>query len=146
MSAFFEPTPFATETHNSSIPQGRSSSRHTAESIVKYLRDYKNINVPDDFVIELLSAHLNVSAAPFTMHHSAVDGIISACTEWKQYLSDQTDFDRLVCYELISMARSHASVFSVHFTEKAGFRLLQTKPAPSYALIVYRDGEVNEVR
>ena len=146
MSAFFEPTPFATETHNSSIPQGRSSSRLTAESIVQYLQDYKNINVPDDFATKLLEVHYIVSCNPFTMKLSAIDAIISESKKWCRYLRNQEDFDQLVCYELISMARSHASVFSVHFTEKAGFRLLQTKPAPSYALIVYRDGEVKEVR
>lgn len=145
MSSFFEPTPFATETHNSSIPQRRSSSRLTAESIVKYLQDNKNINVPDDFETQLLQAHFNVSDAPFSMNWSAIDAIISEGKKWCRYLSNQEDFDQLVCYELISMARSHASVFSVHFTESAGLRLLGTKPAPSYALIVYRDGEVKEV-
>lgn len=144
MSAFFEPTPFATETHNSSIPQGSSSSRLTAELIVRYLGS-KNINVPDDFATKLLEVHYIVSGNPFTMNLSAIDAIISESQKWCRYLRNQEDFDPLVCYELISMARSHASVFSVHFTEKAGFRLLPTRPAPSYALIVYRDGEVKEV-
>lgn len=144
MSSFFEPAMFATEPHNPSIQQ-RKSSKLSAESIVRYIQEHHCINVPDDFVIELLSAHFNVSAAPFTMHHSAVDGIISACTEWKQYLSDQTDFDRLVCHELISMAKSHTSILSVYFIENAGFRLVETKPVPSYALIVDRDGEVREI-
>lgn len=126
--------------------QKRSKDKRAVLELLKYVNGVHCINVPDDFATQLLEAHFIVSESPFNMHEETVDGIIRACKKWRQYLSDQTDFDRLVCHELISMATSHAAVLSVYFTEKAGFNLVENKPVPSYAIIVNHNGDVSELR
>lgn len=149
MSAFFEPVMFATEAYDQPKPvKQQQSGLLSANEIVHYLEEHYSFkDVPDDLAHKLSAAHNFSYITPLRMSTAAIDGIVLACREWAKYLSNPKDFDRLVFHELVTMAKCHTSVLSSYFTESvAGFKLTESKPGLSYALIVDRVGNVKAVR
>ena len=113
--------------------------------LFEFLGENYSIKVPDGFPEHLMNAHSKCSEADFLIPARTVDALVSVCDEWKQYLSEQSDYLSLFCHELLSMVRTHVSVFSVYFLERAGFQLIN-KPVSSYALIVSQNGGIREMR
>lgn len=127
-------------------PEQRRRGTTSVNRFIQYIEEKHSINVPTGFKRQLMEAISLTSASPMLyMPSDTVDNIVDVCGKWKQYLVNQSDFDRLVCHELLQMVMSHVSVFSVYFIEKAGFELVPEKPGSSYAVIVSRDGDVREV-
>ena len=137
--------PFATETFNFSKRQGKLHGNLNSKELFPFLEENYGITVPDTFPKQLLEAHYRTYKTAFSIPAITIHSIVSACNEWEKYLSEKNDYISLFCHELISMAEIHTSVFSVYFSEQAGFKLID-KPLPSYALIVNRSGNVRELR
>ena len=143
MESYFDPAIYASGPFEPS-PQVIKKSKKEVEDFVKDLECEHHINVPDDFSMQLLTAHCRTSGMPFSIDYYAVEVIIRECRKWMKYLSYLSDFDRLVCSELISMASSHVAVLSAYFSEKAGIKLA-TMPRISSAIIIDRYGNVHEM-
>lgn len=83
-----------------------------AEKVQKYLQEVHSVNTPEDFAVKLTLAHHDFRGAPFQMSLDIVDAIVEACGHWRDYV---TEWDTLVCGELITMAHIHTSVINWYF-------------------------------
>jgi len=147
MVSFCRPTlPFATELSPPPIPRKSGKNKLSITSLQKFLKEEHGIILSYDFIEELRAAHHQHSDTNFFIPSQTLDSIIYVCRYWEQFLSNKSDFNNLLCRELISMAKVHASVFSVYFIEKAGFELVAEKPAISYAIIINSNGNCHELR
>lgn len=86
------------------------------------------------------------SITPFYISEETVDSIVESAKKWRRYLQNSADFEGLLISQLTSMLCCHVAVFSVYFCEKYGFKMVEERPDPSYAIIIDRDGNVKEMR
>ena len=104
----------------------------TALVICEYLKAVHNILLPEDFAEQIVSAHnefhLIQKHIPFPFQ--TVDAIVSSCNLWRPYIADSKEiFDKLVCLEILSMARIHASVIAGrNFTQQHSLPLKENPP------------------
>ena len=137
-------TPHARKSFNRLSQNTSLQGNLDLKQLFKFLEKEHGICVPKDFPDYLLEVHAQSSNAEFVIPARTVDSIVLACNEWKQYLRNKNDFVPLFCNELVSMVKTHGSVFSVYFSELAGFQLVN-KPDPSYAIIVSKNGVIREM-
>lgn len=82
--------------------------------ITRYLEDVHFISTPENFPVILKSAfHTNYGFDKnCAISFVTLDSIVRSCYKWHDYLADKESFDLLVCLEVLSMAKIHASVIS----------------------------------
>lgn len=82
--------------------------------ITRYLEEVHFISTPENFpAILKRELHTNYGldkncAIPFV----TLDSIVRSCYKWHDYLANKESFDLLICLEVLSMAKIHASVIS----------------------------------
>ena len=89
----------------------------------RYLQQVHHINT-----ISGLAKKLNIANSrhpsdekALNLSFQTIDAIIDSCEKWRKYLADQESFELLVCLEVISMAKIHASVISErNFSKRQG--------------------------
>ena len=107
-------------------------SKDNAQVICEYLIDVHQVQVPEDFADQIMSAHKQFYTGERDIHLSfkLVDVIYVACTMWKDYIYDSKEvFDQLVCEEVLSMERIRTSVIAGrNFAEKQSMPLRERPP------------------
>jgi len=104
--------------------------RVSCDDIVTYVIENHNIDVPVNFSKTLNRAHHEHHSSLFHMPTKVVDQIVRACEIWKEFILAE-DFDKLVCHQLVEMARIHTSVlyarkrdwWPVHFVKEPPYEL-----------------------
>ncbi|MBQ2835618.1 MAG: hypothetical protein IJE68_02135 [Clostridia bacterium] len=89
----------------------------------RYLQEVYLINTPTDFPKRLNMANSRHESVvkSLKLSFNTLDGIVKSCEKWKDYLADQQSFELLVCLEVMSMTKIHASVIAArNFHEKQG--------------------------
>lgn len=127
-------------------PKQKRQNKVASRDLIQTLREVHCIVVPNDFEERLLSAHYSVSAAQLSISNQAITSVVNACREWAKYLQNPADFDKLVCYEILTLAVSHSCVLSNYFLEKEAFQLVDDKPGYSYATVIDMLGNVKVIR
>lgn len=139
---FSNPFAFAKETYvNPGNKFNDEESADNIEDFVEYIVCTHGIEVPEDFSKQLKMAHFEFRMTPFYMPFKTADSIISTCKMWEPYIAEE-DFDKLVCGELISMPRIHASVLAARNFEKQQNLRLTNEPNYFFVTIVDYSGSI----
>ena len=94
--------------------------RSDTSKIIKYLENFYDVIVPQNFFEELDEALSHSHHADFSFSLALVDVIVDACMLWEDYVED---IDSLICHEVLSMARIHVSVIWARSLLRDGFAL-----------------------
>ena len=152
MDSLYDAGNFAGEPCDAKLSRRKNNSN--VEKIIKRLRKNGIIVNEEKFAKELMESYVSnprvaseymPSSDLFYMGSLTVDSIAEAAKKWREYLQDPEDFESLLRTEIVSMLCCHASVFSVYFCEKNGFKMVEARPSPSYSIIIDREGNVKDV-
>lgn len=125
---------------DSSLIENMETQRQKAKRICKYIEEVHEIDLPKEFVDDLLAAHCRFyQRSPFYMDYHHVDAIVAACEVWRSYI-DRDQFTKLVLGELISFARIHTSVIQAGKIQSVQQVRLVTAPDFRFATIVGKTG------
>ena len=94
--------------------------RSDTSKIIKYLENFYDVIVPQNFFEDLDEALSHSHHADFSISLALVDVIVDACMLWEDYVED---IDSLICHEVLSMARIHVSVIWARSLLRDGFAL-----------------------
>ncbi len=89
----------------------------------RYLQEVYSINTIKGFAykVNTANAHTYSTERRGQISFRTLDSIVESCEKWRPYLLNQESFDLLVCLEVLSMAKIHASVISMRqFAEHQG--------------------------
>ena len=94
--------------------------RSNTSKIIKYLENFYDVIVPQNFFEQLDEAITHSHNTGFCFSLALVDIIVDACMLWEDYVED---IDWLICHEVLSMARIHVSVIWERSLLRDGFAL-----------------------
>lgn len=109
------------------------------QQVSEYLKEIYGVEVPEDFPEELGAAHATFHGNEFSISFDSIDAVVSACDLWKEYIAKTTDYNRLICEQVLSMIRIHAAVIATRDIVKSDIQL-RKQPSYVYSVQVTYDG------
>jgi len=113
-------------------------NRLKALKVSEYLKNIHQIEIPETFPEELLTAHMESYTSAFYLPFSTIDAIVDACELFEEYV---LNFNQLVCNQVLTMARIHTCVISKSYLEKSLIPVNKNLPSTLLA-IIKKDGSV----
>ena len=110
-------------------------------TLIEYLEITHGIRLPDGYAVSLSQANANTRRTAFSISSEAIDGIITACDMWKEFI-DIVDYDKLVCKEVLAMVQIHSSVISARTFQQDYGILFKKEPSKSFVTIVNNSGNI----
>ena len=111
-----------------------------AKQVADYLKAHYEINVPADFVKQLIKEHCRFHASyTLRMKDWLIDTIVESCAKWKPYISKES-FPILVCNEILSFVRIRTSVIDANYIGQKPELQLTKEPPKHMTTIVTKTG------
>lgn len=102
------------QTGNTPSQKSNAWFKNYGTVITRYLQQVHSIETINGLAQKLNAANVNHDTIDKGMNLSfrTLDSIVKSCEKWREYLADKESFDLLVCLEVISMTKIHASVIA----------------------------------